>query len=81
MAVLTRFRRSKSFLAATPPEQVRPPKFINGDDLIAMGFKPGPTFQMILTAVEDAQLEGALQTKDQAVSYVRRNYANSGNGR
>lgn len=78
---LDAFQAVQGFLAATPPEQVRPPKLINGDDLVAMGFQPGPAFQMILTAVEDAQLEGALQTRDQAVSYVRRNYANSDNGR
>ena len=69
------------FLATTPAEQVRPPRLINGDDLLAMGLRPGPAFQRILTAVEDAQLEGALQTKEQAVVFVRRNYSNGGNGR
>jgi hypothetical protein len=49
--------------------------------LLAMGLQPGPAFQRILTAVEDAQLEGALQTREQAVAFVRRNYSRSGNGR
>ena len=68
----------QDFLATTPPEQVRPPRLINGNDLLAMGFQPGPAFQSILTAVEDAQLEGALQSKEQAVAFVRRNYSKGG---
>ncbi len=78
---LDAYEAVQNFLAATPPEQVRPPRLISGDDLLAMGFQPGPAFQMILTAVEDAQLEGILETKDQAISYVRRNYAKGNNGR
>jgi hypothetical protein len=48
---------------------------------LGMGFHPGPAFQRILTAVEDGQLDGALQTKEQAVTFVRRNYSKGGNGR
>jgi len=69
------------FLATTPPEQVRPSRLINGNDLLAMGLQPGPAFQRILTAVEDAQLEGALETKEQAIAFVRRNYSQGDNGR
>jgi poly(A) polymerase len=78
---LDAYEAVRGFLAATPPEQVRPARLISGDDLLAMGFQPGPAFQMILTAVEDAQLEGILQTKEQAITYVRRNYAKGNNGR
>ena len=31
---------------------------VNGDDLIEMGYRPGPRFKEILRAAEDAQLEG-----------------------
>lgn len=78
---LDAYQAVQDFLAATPPEQVRPPRLITGDDLLGMGFQPGPAFQRILTAVEDAQLDGALQTKDQAVVFVRRNYSKGANGR
>jgi poly(A) polymerase len=78
---LDAYQAVRDFLATTPPEQVRPPRLINGDDLLAMGLQPGPAFQRILTAVEDAQLEGVLETKDQAVAFVRRNYSKGGNGR
>jgi hypothetical protein len=46
-----------------------------------MGFQPGPVFQRILIAIEDAQLDGTLQTKEQAIVFVRRNYSEGANGR
>jgi poly(A) polymerase len=58
------------FLDETPPEQVRPERLLTGDDLLAMGFQPGPEFARILKGVEDAQLEGQLKTKEDAKEYV-----------
>ena len=58
------------FLAETPPEQVRPPRLLTGDDLIGMGFPPGPAFQTILEAVEEAQLDGRVSNRDEALSLV-----------
>jgi poly(A) polymerase len=63
------------FLDETPPEQVRPERLLTGDDLLAMGFQPGPEFARILRTVEDAQLEGQLRTKVEAKGYVARNFA------
>jgi len=60
-------------LADTPAEVIRPPRLLTGDDLLEMGHKPGPLFREILHAVEDEQLEGRLNTKDEALEYVRRN--------
>jgi len=62
------------FLDETPPEQVRPERVLTGDDFLAMGFQPGPEFARILRGVEDAQLEGQLNTKEQATEYVLRNF-------
>ena len=56
------------FLRETPPEQVRPPRLITGDDLKEMGFRPGPLFKEILQAVEEAQLDGRLQERDEALA-------------
>jgi poly(A) polymerase len=61
-------------LASTPPEQIRPAPLVTGDDLIAAGYAPGPRFKEILGAVEDAQLEGSLVDKRQALEFVRRNF-------
>jgi poly(A) polymerase len=58
-------------LRETPPLEMRPVSLVNGDDLIAAGYTPGPKFREILEAVEDAQLEGRLQSRDAALEYVR----------
>jgi putative nucleotidyltransferase with HDIG domain len=64
----------RSFLAQTPPAQVRPPRLLSGDDLKDLGYTPGPEFQKILSTLEDAQLEEAVQTRNQALEFVRRRY-------
>jgi len=60
----------RHFLEVTPPEQVRPERLLTGDDLQVMGFQPGPLFSKILRALEDAQLEGQITTRDEAEKYV-----------
>ncbi|HKE09921.1 MAG TPA: hypothetical protein VKB48_18955, partial [Candidatus Acidoferrum sp.] len=64
----------RGFLAQTPPARVRPPRLLSGDDLKILGYTPGPQFQKILASLEDAQLEETVQTREQALSFVRDNY-------
>ena len=52
-------------------EPIIPPPLVRGDDLIAMGLKPGPRFGEILEAVETRQLEGALRDREEALAWVR----------
>lgn len=74
---LYNFVRQK--LAEMPAEQLRPQPLLTGDDLIAMGYAPGPQFKQILAAVEDAQLEGRITDPEQAREFVRREFPlNSG---
>jgi poly(A) polymerase len=40
---------------------------LTGDDLIALGLKPGPRFKAILYNVEEAQLDGTIHTHEEAV--------------
>lgn len=54
-----------------PPEQLKPPRLVNGDDLIALGYLPGPRFSEMLQTVEDAQLEGAIHDRDQGLALIR----------
>src|ERR1039457_1893687 len=58
----------------TPPEQIRPHALISGADLIEIGYRPGPRFKEILSAVEDAQLEGRLQSRDEALGFVQKEF-------
>jgi len=60
--------------AEIPPEKMRPSPLVTGDDLIAVGHAPGPRFRKILSAVEDAQLEGRLPSRDAALEFVRREF-------
>src|SRR5258708_22748577 len=57
------------FLAVTPPEQVRPERLLTGDDLRAVGFRPGPLFSQILHATEDGQLAGQIRTRPETAEY------------
>ena len=57
------------------PEQVRPKLLVNGHDLVELGYQPGPQFKAILEAVEDAQLEGRIETREEALSFVASNFA------
>jgi tRNA nucleotidyltransferase/poly(A) polymerase len=55
-------------------EPIIPPPLVRGDDLIALGMKPGPEFKQVLDEVETRQLEGTLRTRDEALAWVRRDY-------
>ena len=57
-----------------PPETMRPLPLITGHDLIDAGHVPGPEFKKILGAVEDAQLEGRLASREAALEFVRREF-------
>jgi poly(A) polymerase len=65
----------RRFLEVTPPEQVRPERLLSGDDLQTMGFQPSPLFSQILQALEDAQLDGQVKTREEAEEYVRKSFA------
>jgi poly(A) polymerase len=56
-------------------EPIIPPPLVRGDDLIAFGLQPGPKFSEILEAVETRQLEGRLRTREEALKWVKREYA------
>jgi len=59
-------------LEETPPEEIKPPRLVTGYDLIAAGYKPGPHMGEILRRLEDAQLEGAIRTHEEALEWGRR---------
>ena len=71
---LSTYEFVKEKLTAIPPEKMRPAPLLSGDDLIAAGHVPGPKFREILEAVEDAQLEGRLGSKQSALEFVRREF-------
>ncbi len=71
---LDSYEYSREQLRSLPPEAIRPTPLITGRDLIEAGYEPGPRFKEILTAVEDAQLEGRLTSREAAMEFVLRDF-------
>lgn len=61
----------QNFLRDTPREQVQPERLLTGDDLIRLGYKPGPAFSGIIRELEDAQLDGQVTTREEALEFVK----------
>lgn len=64
----------RHYIDTLPEEARRPEPLLCGDDLIALGYTPGPRFKEILTAVEDAQLEGELADETAARDFVQQRF-------
>ena len=71
---LNTYELIRTKLAEIPPEKIRPAALVTGDDLIAAGYAPGPRFREILEAVEDAQLDGRLLSRDMALEFVKHQF-------
>ena len=56
------------------PEVIKPVPLITGKDLIDLGFKPGPSFGIIIEEIEDLQLEELLIDKKDAIKYINSRY-------
>jgi poly(A) polymerase len=57
----------RRFTEETPAEEIRPKRLLTGDDLLAIGLKPGPVFKEILNTIEEAHLNGAIRTREEAM--------------
>jgi len=85
-------RSMSSLLTATLPfitspassaEPTQPRSFalrplLTGRDLIAAGYRPSPQFKVMLTLAEDAQLEHAATTREEALALVQERFHSSG---
>lgn len=49
---------------------------LNGDDLKAMGFRPGPIYRDILNTLKIAHLEGVITTRAEEANLVQKRFAN-----
>lgn len=57
-----------------PEQQVRPALLLTGKDLIEAGYRPGPQFSRMLAMAEDAQLEGVVTTREQALAFIEQHW-------
>jgi poly(A) polymerase len=74
---LDSYKRVLARLAELGEEELRPEPLLTGHDLIDQGYHPGPVFGKMLAAVEDAQLEGRVRSKDDALALVRAEFGAS----
>jgi len=68
---LENYQFAKAKFEDSAPEVLRPPRLLSGDDLKEAGYRPGPAFSRMLEAVEDAQLDGKVHTKEEALELVQ----------
>jgi hypothetical protein len=52
-------------------EPLIPPPLIRGNDLLALGLKPGPRIGELLEAIQTAQLEGEITTRAEAFERLK----------
>jgi poly(A) polymerase len=74
---LSNYDYTRQKIAELTPATIQPKPLVRGDDLVAAGYTPGPRFKEILAAVEDAQLEGRLESKEEAMRFVRSSFSQS----
>jgi poly(A) polymerase len=68
---LENYELAKQKLAEYGEKHLQPEPLVTGADLIGMGYQPGPQFSRILAMVEDAQLEGSIETRGEAIHLIR----------
>jgi len=68
------YEYARKHLEELGEEQIRPKLLVTGADLIAAGYRPGPAFKAMLEAAEDAQLEGTVATREDALRLIAENF-------
>jgi poly(A) polymerase len=62
----------RRYLTTQPDGPINPPPLITGDDLVRRGLEPGAQFAIILEKVRDAQLDGRIHSKGEALDWIER---------
>jgi poly(A) polymerase len=62
----------EQLLRETPEADLNPRTFLSGHDLVRIGLEPGPSFKELLEKVREAQLDGTVRSKKEALALVRR---------
>ena len=75
---LTNYDFAREQLDSLSEEQLRPARLVTGADLLAAGYSAGPRLGKILAAAEDAQLEGAFTTREDAIAWIVRRFSSTG---
>jgi len=65
------------YLQAQPTGPINPAPLLTGHDLVRHGLEPGPAFAALLDSVREAQLEGQIQNKREALAWVDQRIADA----
>ncbi len=65
----------RRYVESQPTGPINPPPLLNGHDLVRHGLEPGPRFAALLEQLRDAQLEGVIHNKREALEWVERRLA------
>jgi poly(A) polymerase len=66
-----RAARLAARIAAVPPEAIQPPPLVTGEDVAALGVRPGPVYKRVLDALYTQQLDEVIRTRPQALQVLR----------
>ena len=69
--ILDNYEYCRGRLQHLSEDDLRPPRLVTGDDLIALGFTPGKVIGKVLKEIENEQLEGRITTHEEAIHYIR----------
>jgi len=67
---LENYEMARRLLSETSPQEIKPAPLLRGDDLIAGGYRPGPLFKQMLQTVEEAQLDGTVKSREEALQLI-----------
>jgi poly(A) polymerase len=59
---------------------LNPPALVTGNDIAALGMRPGPDFKLLLDKVRDAQLDGLVMTRENALEFLATEMRKAGEG-
>jgi len=68
---LSNHKRLLELQAEFDNEPVMPPPLVNGRDAMSLGFEAGPGLGVVLREVQELQLMGELNSKDDAMEFLR----------
>lgn len=54
---------------------------LSGEDLLSLGYKPGPLFRTMLNHVIESQLNGVIATREQALKFIQEHYPRKASGK
>lgn len=69
---LSNWRFLKKKLKVLSREEIRPTPLVTGHDLLGAGYTEGPLIGKALREIEEAQLEGKVSTKTQALEWAKK---------